>query len=325
MQFKRKMTLFASAAVAVLAVAWMTPAQAAYPDRPITFVCWSSAGSPMDTMIRKLASLVEKDLGQPIAVENRKGGSGAVAMSYVMSQPADGYTVVSTSSSMTFTMAKGKIPFTPDDFIVLRATQAEPSSLAVRKDSPLKTMKDFVDTLKAKPNSLKVGGYASAGFHQFVFYQIVKATGVKAAWIPFDGGNKAALAVLGGHLDVAVMTPSSALSQVKSGELRLLGVSTEARDPYLPDVPTMKEQGYDVVASIWRGVMVKKGTPKPVIDTLIAAIKKAEASKAWKDFQVQRQQTSVNLSVDQLAAQVRKELTDRREFLEQGGFLKKKK
>lgn len=323
MQFKGKMRLVASLA-AVLATVWLAPAEAAYPEKPINFVCWSAAGSPMDIMMRKLAALTERELGQSIIVENRAGGSGAVAMAYVMAQPADGYTVQSTSTSMTFTMAQGKIPFALDDFVMLRALQAEPSSIAVRKDSPLKTMKDFVDTLKAKPNGLKIGGYASAGFHQFVFYQILKTTGVKAAWIPFDGGNQAALALLGGHIDAAVITPSSALVQVKNGDLRLLGVSTAERSEFLPDVPTMKEQGVDVVEAIWRGVMVKKGTPQPALDKLLAAIHKVESSNDWKEFMTQQQQDFMKLEPDQLSAKVRKELVEQRLFLEEGGFLGKK-
>lgn len=296
-------------------------ANAAFPEKPINFVVWSSPGSPLDAMMRKLASLLEKEIGQTITVENRPGGSGAVAMSYVMSQPADGYTVLSTTSSMTFTMAKGKVPFKPDDFTILRALQSEPSSLAVRKDSELRGMKDFISYLQEHPNGLKVGGYASAGFHQFVFYQILKATGVKAAWIPFDGGNKAALALFGGHIDVAVMTPSSALAQVKSGEIRLLGVSTEERSRYLPDVPTMKEQGYDIVASIWRGVMVKKGTPQEVVDKLLAGIKAVEETDEWKTFMEQRQQLPMNKTADELAAMVSQEVEQRREFLQNSGSL----
>lgn len=322
MQFKKKMRIAASLA-GLLAAVSMAPAEAAYPEKPINFVCWSAAGSPMDIMMRKLAALTEKEIGQSIVVENRAGGSGAVAMAYVMSQPAEGYVVQSTSTSMTFTMAQGQVPFTPDDFVMLRALQAEPSSIAVRKDSPLKTMKDFVDTLKAKPNGLKIGGYASAGFHQFVFYQVLKATGVKAAWIPFDGGNQAALALLGGHIDAAFMTPSSALSQVKSGELRLLGVSTAERSMFLPDVPTMKEQGVDVVEAIWRGIMVKKGTPKSALDPLLSAVRKVEASQEWKDFMTQQQQDFMKLDPEQLTAKVRKELVEQRTFLEEGGFLKK--
>jgi putative tricarboxylic transport membrane protein len=293
-----------------------------YPTKAISFVCWSSPGSPLDTMMRQLAKQMSAVLGQSVSVQNRTGGSGAVAMSYVMSQPANGYTVLSTTSSMTFTMAQGRVPFQPDNFVVLPPTQSEPSAVAVLADSQFKTLKNFVDYLHMHPNGLKVGGYASAGFNRFVFDRLQHQGDFKAAWIPFDGGNQAALALLGGHIDVAVMTPSSALSQVESGKIRLLGISTAARDPYFPNIPTFKEQGYNVVESIWRGTMVKAGTPKPAIDTLLAAEKKVAATDEWQKFMKTNYQLPLTVSLDGMQKQVRDEVAARRQFLKDNGFIK---
>lgn len=323
MQFKTKMRIVTSLA-AVLAVAWMAPAaEAAYPEKPVKFVCWSAAGSPMDIMVRKLASMMTQEIGQPVPVENRAGGSGAVAMSYINAQPADGYTIMNTSSSMTFTMAQGKIPFKPDDFTILRVLQAEPSSIAVRKDSPFKTLADFVAHLKKNPNGLKIGGYGSFGFNLWAFHLLQTKSGIQSAWIPFDGGNQAALALLGGHIDATSMTPSSGLAQIQSGELRLLGVTLPKRSKFLPDVPTMKEQGYDVDASIWRGVMVKKGTPQEAVDVLTKAMDKITASKEWDDFQNQYMQLTLDWSMDEVAKIVREDLEQQRDFFVKGGFGKK--
>lgn len=321
MAFRTTLKWLATAGAAVGLLAGL-PAQAAYPEKPVKFICWSSAGSPMDIMVRKLASLMSEEIGQPMPVENRPGGSGAVAMSYVNAQPADGYTIMNTSSSMTFTMAQGKVPFTPDDFSILRVLQAEPSSLAVRKDSPFQTVPDFVEYLKKNPNGLKIGGYGSFGFNLWAFHLLQEQTGIEAAWIPFDGGNQAALALLGGHIDATSMTPSSALAQIQNGDLRLLGVTLPKRSKFLPDVPTMKEQGYDVTASIWRGVMVKQGTPPEVIDVLTKAMDKVAASKEWNDFQDQRNQLSLDWSMDEIASIVRADLEKQREFFVKGGFAK---
>jgi len=319
MEFKNTLKWLAAAGAAVGLLAGL-PAQAAYPEKPVKFICWSAAGSPMDIMVRKLASMMSAELGQPVPVENRPGGSGAVAMSFVNAQPADGYTIMNTSSSMTFTMAQGKIPFTPDDFTILRVPQAEPSSLAVRKDSPFQTLPEFVEYLKKNPNGLRIGGYGSFGFNLWAFHLLQEKAGIEAAWIPFDGGNQAALALLGGHIDATSMTPSSALAQIQSGELRLLGVTLPTRSKFLPDVPTMKEQGYDVSASIWRGVMVKKGTPQEAIDVLNEAMDKIMASKEWSDFQDQRQQLTLDWSMDEIAKVVADDLEKQREFLVKGGF-----
>jgi tripartite-type tricarboxylate transporter receptor subunit TctC len=273
-------------------------------------------------MMRELAELIGQQVGQSVIVENRTGGSGAVGMQLAMNQPADGYTVVSATGTTSFMLAAGQAAFTPDDFIVLRGLQSEPSAVAVRADSPYKTLQQLVDALRKTPDKVNVGGYAVAGFHQFVFYRFQQAAGFKTEWIPFDGGNQAAAALLGRHIDAAVMTPSSALAQVQSGEIRLLAISTPTRDAYFPDVPTFKEQGYDVVESIWRGVMVKKGTPRAAIDVLTAAIDKAQATPAWKQFMKTNMQTPMRQNTDEMQALVRQEVTSRRAFLKSIGVAK---
>ena len=317
------MRTFMTAAILSLGTLAFAPPSLAqgYPEDDIKFVAWSAAGSPLDTMMRQLARQLSEELDVDVPVENRAGGSGAVAMSYVMTQPADGYTVLSTTASMTFTMAKGEIPFTPDNFVVLRALQAEPSAVAVRADSELQDLGDFVDYLEENPNGLTIGGFASAGFHQFVFYRLQEEAGFEASWVPFDGGNEAAIALLGGHIDVAVITPSSALAQVESGEFRLLGISTDERDEYFPDVPTFKEQGIDIVESIWRGVMVREGTPQEAIDVLLEAIGKVEQSEEWKEFMRNNMQSTPNADMDQMQEMVRSEVESRRAFLEASGNL----
>ena len=138
----------------------------AYPSATVRLECWSSAGAPLDVMMRQVSKQLGDILNQTFIVENRPGGEGAVAMAYVQNKPADGYTILSTTSSMSFAMATSDIQFKPDDFIVLPALQAEPSAVAVRADSKFKTMKDFMDFIRAHPDQVSVGGFSSAGFHQ---------------------------------------------------------------------------------------------------------------------------------------------------------------
>src|SRR5581483_6598727 len=176
------------------------------PARPIKFICTSAAGSPLDAMMRQLGKQLGDELKQSVIVENHAGGSGAVGMSLTKNQPADGYTVVSATGTTSFMMASGELPFTPDDFVVLRGLQAEPSAVAVRRDSKYRTLQQLIDALRATPDKINVGGYAVAGFHQFVFYRLQQVANFKTEWIPFDGGNQAATALMGNHIDVAVMT-----------------------------------------------------------------------------------------------------------------------
>lgn len=299
------------------------PAMAAYPTKDVRLVCWSAAGSSLDVMARTLAVEMEKSLKKPVVVENRVGGSGAVAMAYAMAQPADGHVLLTTTSSLSFTVAKGNVPFKVEDFVMLRAVEGEPSSVAVLKDSPIKTLDDFVEVMRKDSSKMRVGGYASAGFHQFVYYKLQQLGKFTGPWVPFDGGNQAVAALLGGHLDAAVITPSSALAQIESGEIRLLGISTDTRSDYFPNVPTMKEQGYDIVEYLWRGVMVKKGTPADVITTINAAIDTAVQSESWKNTAKARRQESLSYSTEELSAKAASEVQERKAFLQSIGLLKK--
>ena len=314
-----KMLLAFLAGAALLAA----PAQAAYPTKDVRLVCWSAAGAPLDVMARTLAVEMEKTLKKPVVVENRVGGSGAVAMAYAMSQPADGHVLLTTTSSLSFTVAKGNVPFKVEDFIMLRAVEGEPSSVAVLKDSPIKTLDDFIEVMRKDSGKMRVGGYASAGFHQFVYYKLQELGKFSGPWVPFDGGNQAVAALLGGHLDAAVITPSSALAQIDSGEIRLLGISTADRSAYFPDVPTMKEQGYDIVEYLWRGVMVKKGTPADVVDTINASIDTAVKSSSWQNTSKARRQEPMSYTTEELNAKAVKEVQERKEFLQAIGLLKK--
>lgn len=296
---------------------------APYPVKDVKIVCWSAAGAPLDVMARGLALELENHLGKSVVVENRAGGNGAVSMAYAMSQPADGHVILTTTSTLTFTLAKGTIPFKIDDFIMLRAVEAEPSAVAVLKDSPLKTMDDFVQKMRTDSGKMRVGGFASAGFHQFVYYKLQQLGMFKGPWVPFEGGNQAVAALLGGHLDAVVITPSSALAQIEAGDIRLLGVSTEGRSEFFPQVPTMTEQGYDIVEYLWRGIMVKKGTPPEVIDAINAATDKAIQSNSWRTAMMNRCQERLNLSSQQLTEKSVRELDERKAFLTSIGVLKK--
>jgi putative tricarboxylic transport membrane protein len=214
------------------------------------------------------------------------------------------------------------VSYSPNDFIVLRGLQAEPSAVAVRKDSPFQTLADFVAAARKTPDKVNVGGYAVAGFHQFVFYRLQQVAQFRTEWIPFDGGNQATVALLGGHIDVAVLTPSSALGQLQKGDVRLLAISTPERDAYFPNVPTFKEQGFDVVESIWRGVMVRQGTPPEAIAALTTAMDKIEATPEWQRFMRNNLQSPLHASVDQMQSRVRTEVSTRREFLKSIGVVK---
>jgi putative tricarboxylic transport membrane protein len=313
--------VIAATALALLA-APPTATADPYPARTVRLLCWTSAGAPLDVMMRQLGKQLGELFGRTFVVDNRPGGAGVVAMAALANQPADGYNILSTTSSMSFTMATGRVPFEPANFTVLPAIEAEPSAVAVRADSRFKTLKEVMDDLRDRPNGLTVGGFSSAGFHQFVFYRLQQEGKFKSVWVPFKGGQEAGLALLGGHIDVAIMTPSSAPAQIRNGDIRLLGISSERRTEYFPDVPTFKEQGYDVVEAIWRGVMVKAETPRTVVDALVSAIETVKQTQEWKDVARTNLQSPVSISLDEMQRRVADEVSTYRDFLKSSGLLK---
>ena len=246
---------------------------------------------------------------------------GAVGLSQIVTQPADGYQILVLTGTLTFGIAQGLIPFKLEDLRLLRAMQSEPSSLAVLASSPYQNVQQFVDHMKANPNGLKVGGHSSGGFHQYMLYQLMQQGGFESGWIPHDASGKVTLGLLGNHIDAAMMTPSTGLSQVKSGEIRLLGVTTAERSPFLPDAPTFKEQGFDLEGAIWRGIAVKAGTPDDAVAAIQSAIDKVTASAEWKTFQQEQFQDSPDWAEAEFTERVQKDLAEQTEFLKAAGFV----
>ena len=309
------------AALALSGITLPTQSMAAgFPEKTVTLVIWSGAGGALDTYGRKLAELLEREAGWKVKVDNRPGGSGAVGVSQIMTQPADGYNILVFTGTLTFGIAQGLIPFELKDFRLLRAMQSEPSSLAVLSESQFKTVDDFTAYMKANPNGLKVGGHAPGGFHQYMLYQMMKSSGFESGWIPHDASGKVTLGLLGKHLDAAMMTPSTGLAQVKSGEIKLLGVSTDKRSEFLPDVPTFKEQGYDIEGAVWRGVAVKAGTPDDVVEAIQAAVDKVTASEDWKKFQTEQFQDSPDWKEEEFTKRAESDLANQLEFLKANGY-----
>lgn len=289
-------------------------AKSDWPNKAITIVCHTGPGA-MDTAARQVSALLEPILGQPVVIENHPGGSGATAMAFASSRPADGYTFMTATGSTSFAIASGEIDFNEDDFTWIRSFQGEPTAIAVLKDSPLKTMDDFVKAMKEDPNKYVVGGYASAGFHQYMYYKLQKMCGFTSSWIPFESGGDVPINILGGHIDVGFMTPSSSVSQVKSGEIRLLAISSEERSQYFPDVPTFKESGYDLSGILWRGITAPKGTPQEVIDKFNEAMDKVVQDPKWKEYMTTTLQEPDDTKGDALTKLVKEEVSERAEFL----------
>jgi len=268
---------------ALLAVAAVPAAAQKFPDgKPIEMTVMFGAGSAADVTARQLADGMAKQLGAPVPVVNRTGGGGALGYVHVSQQKPDGYSIVWNSNSISTTYHAGTLSFDYTTFEPVARVTVENPALAVKTDSPFKTLKDLVDYAKANPGKVRIGN-SGAGSHTHIAAEALFALpGAKITSVPFNGGQ-ALVNLLGGRIEAIVQFPAAVAPHVKSGDLRVIAMLGSMRDPIFPNVPTAREQGYDVALDMWRGIAVPKGTPKPVILALQNAIEKTVQSPEFKE------------------------------------------
>ena len=275
----RRLMLFAVAALAACAAGAQT-----YPAKPITILCWSAAGSPVDIYARTMAKLLTAELGQNVVVDNRTGGSGIVMVNLLLRAPADGYTIAANTITLAALFGEANVTFKPDDLQLVARSQVDPYGLIVHASTPFKTIDELVSFARKKPGFLNIGGPFAMSGHRVAWELLADKARFKATWVPYQGGGPALTAVAGGHVDAAATNPGNVKPLLAAGKVRILAVSSERRIEDFPDVPTYKERGWDLVRYQWRGVMAKAGTPRPVVDRLAAAMQRAQQTEAWKGY-----------------------------------------
>lgn len=294
-----------------------------YPSKPLHLIVPFGAGGGADIFARTLAKAMEQQLGQTIVVDNKPGGSSAVGLAYLMSQPADGYTLIEDSRTLTVLLARGSTPYKASDLTYVASVNGEPSGLMVKAgDSRFNSLTQFVAYAKAHAGQLTVGGPGSADLHHLVANEFEALAGIKLKWIPYASGKAAALALLGSHVDAVMTTPSNARNLIQSGKLDLLAVSSTKRMSIYPDTPTFTEEGYKVNEILWRGLFMKGGVPQARVDTLVTAIQKAMQDPVFEAYMKNYGQQSDFLPPSELKALVLKEVPATRTFLKELGAIK---
>ncbi len=269
-----KVLLFLLAAIVFDAGAREVP----FPQRgPIEITVLFPAGSSADVTARMLADGMSRQLDQRVLVVNRPGAGGAIGYKHVAAQKPDGYSLVWNSNSISTTFYSGQIDRDYHAFDAVARVLVESPVVAVRADSRWKSLQDLVADARAHPGQINVG-HSGIGSHTHLsLVALFRAAHVEVNEIPF-GATQVVPSLLGGHVDALVQLPAALSGQVKQGTLRLLATLTPNRDPALPDVPTAREQGVDVSLEAWRGIAAPHGTPRPVIETLEAAIRRTVES-----------------------------------------------
>ena len=273
------------AALAVIfAFADVRPAAAqAFPakGKPVTIIVPYAAGGVTDTAARMMASALEKELGTPVQVVNKAGAASQVGLTELMRASPDGYTlsyaVLPTIVTHYLDPARGAI-YARKDFQPVGMHHYTPMTLSVQASSPYKTLKDLVEAAKAKPGTIRVSDSGLLANPHSAVLTLEYVSGARFASVHFGGGAPSVTALLGGHVEAMAGGVADALPHKQSGVFRTLGVASDKVDPFLPDVPTMQSQGYDVLVASETGILAPARTPKAVVDTLTAAMQRVIAS-----------------------------------------------
>ncbi len=293
----RSLSLVQSAFIALFMIAsgGLVWAQSDYPSKPVKVIVAFPPGGTSDVMARMLADELSKSLKQPFVVENIGGAGGTIGVERALKLPADGYTLIQTGVGQS-AVAHGLDPNlrynSMSDFIHLSQVHSGPNVLVVHPATPYKTVADVVDFAKKNPGKLDYGFTHAASGHMAM--ELFKQTaGIELTGIPYKGGGPMLIDLLAGVIPTMFINQDAALAHVRSGKMRAIAVSSAARNPLYPDVPTISESGYKGFEALsWSGMSVAKGTPQAVVDKLEAAI-----SQAMQSDTIRQRMTSVGFVV----------------------------
>jgi tripartite-type tricarboxylate transporter receptor subunit TctC len=267
-------------ALSLIGPAWSLDGPKDYPTREIEVVVQYPVGGGSDIFIRSLMIPARKYLKVGIRVINLAGEGGVKASKYVLSRPADGYTIYNFNPEQIINTIFSRENYRK--FAPLCNVQQDQSMFYVRAESPFKTVQDLIRYAKENPGKLRFTGTSAASPDEVITMLFAKKAGIKVQYIPFDAASETHAAVLGGHLEVLHEEPGVIMSLIESNKLRPLIVFAEKRIEEFPKVPTARELGYDITMGRWRGLCVKKGTSQKIISYLAEVFKKCADDPSYK-------------------------------------------
>jgi len=275
-------------AAGLAAAVGLAAAQAAYPSKPVTMIVPFPPGGLADTVGRPMAEAMSRELGQPVVIENKGGAGGGIGMAQVAKSTPDGYTILMALSSYSvlpeadLLLGRQQMYSYASLRPIARVT-ADPTVLAVRADAPWKTVQDFVEDARKRPGAINFGSSGNYGTMHVPMEILKQVADVRMTHIPYTGAGPAVVALLGGQVDAVSTGPATVLQHVKAGKIRVLGHWGTVKLETMPDVPSLKQSGYDAEYAQWSGIFVPAGTPEPVVQRLRAAARAAAADPKVKE------------------------------------------
>lgn len=294
-----------------------------YPTRPIEFVILFGAGGSADISGRALAKATERHLGQPLVPINKPGAGGAIGYAYTKSAKPDGYTLVWMSGSLLTVTNLGNLEGDWTQFDHVARIAIDTVGIAVKADAPWKTFQEFVAEAKKNPGKIKVSNSGAGSFTHLGAVAFEIATGTKFTHAPL-GVERRVPSLLSGEVEATAVHPSEMISQLKAGQVRFLAITSAKRDPAYPEVPTLKELGYDMVLDQFRGISVPKGAPKEIIKRLEEAFRKGSEDPTFQKLAKESGFTVSFLGQEEFVKYLAEQNTVVKKVLAQAGLQREK-
>jgi tripartite-type tricarboxylate transporter receptor subunit TctC len=255
-----------------------------FPDRPLTMILAFPAGGGTDVAARPLARIMERYLGQPIAVVNRPGAAGEIGFTELARSKPDGYTIgfINTPTIVTIPIERPQARFRLDDFAPVLNIVDDPGAIWVLPDSPIHNVADLVAEARRRPGQISYGTSGIGSDDHLAVLALERATGTKFLHVPFAGGPPVRTATLSKQIELAVTNIGEAIGDYRQGLFRPIGQMGTSRWPVMPDVPTFREQGFDVVEGSMRGLAAPAGLPRPVLERIVETARQAVADPEWQ-------------------------------------------
>jgi putative tricarboxylic transport membrane protein len=297
-----------------------------YPSKPIELVSPTGAGGGSDLVARMVADIIAKEklLPQPVIVQNKPGGGGAVGQNYVASRRGDPYVFIQTAIGLVSVPLRTGLDVGIDKFTPLGAIGFDLNSIAVAQNSPYRTLKELLDAAREKPKTISVGITFPGGSAHGMMFRLEKLSGARFNLVSFKSGTESDTAVMGGHIQATAENLGEVMSQVEQKTVRLLGVPAANRVAGLPNVPTLKEQGYDIHAGGLRGFVAPAGIPREAAKVLEDTLAKVHKSAAWRDYMARNMYEDVYMNAEQMSKWLAAQQTEMTQFLTEIGLVTKK-
>lgn len=307
--------------------AWVTTSAAQpYPTRHIELVSPTGAGGGSDLVARTVADIVAKEklLPQQLIVQNRAGGGGAVGQTYVASKRGDPYIMLLAAISLVSVPIRTGLDAGIDKFQPLGAIGTDLNSVVVREDSPYRSVKDLLAAARANPKTINIGITFPGGSAHGLMHRLEKIAGARFNVVSFKSGTDAVTAVLGGHIHATAENLGEVMPHVETKKMRLLGVPSANRLAGLPDVPTLKEQGFDVRAGALRGFVAPAGIPRDAVKVLEDMLAKVHKSAGWREYMAKNMYEDVYMNAEEMARWLASQQVEMTQFLTEMGLALKK-